>query len=103
MLAAAAAAVTLMIILGNANPKRRITGTNAFASYATEKPGTWRKITTADLPKPFATPSANNRASIVPRPANAWPQALPGFKVELFASGLDTPRKSAPRPMAIFS
>ena len=45
-----------------------------------------------DLPKPFATKSAENGAEVVPRPENAWPVALPGFKVELFASGLDNPR-----------
>ena len=31
-------------------------------------------------------------AKVVPRPQGAWPQALPGFKVELYASGLDNPR-----------
>jgi glucose/arabinose dehydrogenase len=98
VLAMAAAAITLIVVLGNAEPKAVLTGTNAFASYATEKPGTWRKITPADLPKPFATTSANNRARIVPRPADAWPQALPGFKVELFASGLDTPREIRTAP-----
>lgn len=98
VLATVAAAGALIVVLGNAEPKAVLTGTSAFASYATEKPGTWRKITAADLPKPFATPSANNRAMIVPRPADAWPQALPGFKVELFASGLDTPREIRTAP-----
>ena len=98
VLAMAAAAATLIVVLGNAEPKAVLTGTSAFASYATEKPGTWRKITPADLPKPFATPSANMRAMIVPRPADAWPQTLPGFKVELFASGLDTPREIRTAP-----
>ncbi len=26
------------------------------------------------------------------RPENVWPVALPGFKVELYAAGLDNPR-----------
>ena len=94
----AMAAATLIVVLGNAEPKTVLTGTKAFASYATEKPGTWRKITPSDLPKPFATASANMRAMIVPRPADAWPQALPGFKVELFASDLDTPREIRTAP-----
>src|ERR1700689_36671 len=98
IMSAVIATATLILILGNAEPKAVLTGTNAFASYATEQPGTWRKITPADLPKPFATPSANMRAMIVPRPADAWPQALPGFKVELFASGLDTPREIRTAP-----
>jgi glucose/arabinose dehydrogenase len=29
---------------------------------------------------------------VVARPENAWPKTLPGFKVELFASGLTNPR-----------
>jgi glucose/arabinose dehydrogenase len=63
-----------------------------FTDFRYEKPGTVRKITVNDLPKPFATKSASNGAEIVPRPENAWPVTLPGFKVELFASGLDNPR-----------
>ncbi|OLB62485.1 MAG: sorbosone dehydrogenase, partial [Acidobacteria bacterium 13_2_20CM_2_66_4] len=46
----------------------------------------------ADLPQPFATESARNNARIVPRPADAWPQAPAGFKVELYASELQGPR-----------
>jgi glucose/arabinose dehydrogenase len=63
-----------------------------FTDYRLEKPGTVRKITLADLPKPFATPSAGNGPTVVPRPENAWPQVLPGFKVQLYATGLAEPR-----------
>jgi len=69
-----------------------ITGQAAFADYTQEKPGTIRKLTLADLPRPFATESANNDPDLVPRPKDAWPQAPPGFKVEQYASGLDNPR-----------
>lgn len=71
---------------------------NSFSTALTEKPGTVRHITAADLPKPYATPSANNSSHVVPRPEGAMPVALPGFKVDLFASGLHTPRamKAAP-------
>ena len=61
--------VTLGIALGNADPKNVTTGTAAFTNVGIEKPGVWRKITPADLPKPFATESANNRASAIPRPS----------------------------------
>ena len=44
-----------------------------------------------DLPKPFATRSANNFPRIVARSA-AWPRVPPGFEVELFASDLKDPR-----------
>jgi len=63
-----------------------------FTDFRYEKPGTMRKITVNDLPKPFATQSAENGANVVARPDNVWPIAPEGFKVELFASGLDNPR-----------
>jgi glucose/arabinose dehydrogenase len=76
----------------DASKHQTITGKEAFADYTQEKPGTFRKITLADLPLPFASKSVDNGPDLVPRPANAWPQTLPGFKVELYASGLDYPR-----------
>jgi glucose/arabinose dehydrogenase len=63
-----------------------------FTDFRYEKPGTVRKITVKDLPAPFATKSAENGAEVVSRPENVLPVALPGFKVELYASGLDNPR-----------
>ncbi len=63
-----------------------------FIDFRNEKPGTVRKITVADLPQPYATKSSSNSPSVVPRPKDAWPQALPGFKVDLFAEGLNGPR-----------
>ncbi|MGA7755260.1 MAG: PQQ-dependent sugar dehydrogenase [Candidatus Sulfotelmatobacter sp.] len=63
-----------------------------FTDFRYEKPGTVRKITVADLPEPFATKSSSNGPSVVARPNDAWPVALPGFKVELFATGLENPR-----------
>ena len=63
-----------------------------FTDFRYEKPGTVRKITVNDLPKPFATKSSSNGPDVVARPENAWPIALPGFKVELYASGLENPR-----------
>ena len=63
-----------------------------FTDYRYESPGTVRKITVNDLPEPYVTKSAENGPDVVARPANAWPVALPGFKVELYAAGLDNPR-----------
>ncbi len=63
-----------------------------FTDFRYQKPGTVRKITANDLPKPFATKSASNGAQVVARPQSAWPVTLPGFKVELYTSGLDNPR-----------
>jgi glucose/arabinose dehydrogenase len=72
--------------------QQTLTGQDAFTDYSKEHPGVRRKVTTADLPQPYATPSANNAASIAPRPDGVWPQTLPGFKVEQFATGLENPR-----------
>lgn len=63
-----------------------------FTDYRGEVPGKIHKITPADLPKPYATPAVENGPQVVRRPANTWPQAPAGFKVDLFASGLDNPR-----------
>ena len=63
-----------------------------FTDFRYESPGTTRKITVSDLPQPFATNSAENGAELVTRPQNAWPVAPAGFKVELYAAGLDNPR-----------
>ncbi len=63
-----------------------------FTDYRFEKPGTVRKITLQDLPQPFATKAAANGPRLVPRPADAWPKALPGFKVGEYASDLNNPR-----------
>ncbi len=63
-----------------------------FTDFRYEKPGATHKITVADLPQPYATKSAENGADLVTRPATAWPVAPAGFKVQLYAAGLDNPR-----------
>jgi glucose/arabinose dehydrogenase/mono/diheme cytochrome c family protein len=63
-----------------------------FTDFRYERPGTVHKITVNDLPQPYATKSSFNGPKMVTRPASAWPVALPGFKVELYAAGLDDPR-----------
>jgi glucose/arabinose dehydrogenase len=69
-----------------------LTGQAAFTDYSKETPGVRRKLTVADLPAPFATKSVDNGANLVKRPDNAWPKAPAGFKVDLYATGLDQPR-----------
>ena len=66
--------------------------TPPFTDFRYEKPGSVRKITVNDLPQPYATQSSNNGPELVARPENVWPVALPGFKVELYAAGLENPR-----------
>src|SRR5260370_10829738 len=82
----------------NGRSENMLTGPAAFASIATEKPGTFRKITAADLPAPFATPSAANQSHIVPRPANASLQVPPGFEIQLFATGFEQARELRTAP-----
>ena len=75
-----------------------ITGTAAFTDYSKEKPGVFRKITVADLPAPYATEGVSNGPTLISKPDNAWPQTLPGFKVERYAEGLDEPREIRTAP-----
>src|ERR1051326_3506264 len=75
-----------------AQDRRVLTGRAAFGDWRDDAPGVWRHITPADLPPPGASPSVTNFPRKVARPAGAVPQVPPGFKVELFASGLNAPR-----------
>ena len=72
--------------------------TPPFTDFRYEKPGTVHKITVNDLPQPFATQSSSNGPRVVARPENAWPVAPAGFKVELYAAGLDGPRNMRTAP-----
>jgi glucose/arabinose dehydrogenase/mono/diheme cytochrome c family protein len=63
-----------------------------FTDFRHQTPGEVRKITVADLPQPFATKSSDNGPDVVARPRDAWPKARAGFKVDLYAAGLQNPR-----------
>jgi glucose/arabinose dehydrogenase len=65
-------------------------GKDAYGSWQADKPGTLRLIRPQDLPAPG--PSSANVSHIVQRPPGAMPQVPPGFKIELFAEGLNGPR-----------
>jgi len=75
---------------GSYSPAAAASGT--FTSYQDEAPGRVHKITVNDLPDPYATDSAQNQATVVARPAQAWPQVPGGFKIELYAAELKNPR-----------
>lgn len=66
--------------------------------YTTQKPGTFHKISPKDLPKAGLALTLASAPKLIPRPQNAWPQAPPGFKVTLYASGFDNPRKIQTAP-----
>lgn len=67
-------------------------GKDAFGGWQLDKPGTIRLIRPRDLPEPGATRSAANTSRVVAKPSGAAPQVPPGFKIELFAEGLNGPR-----------
>ena len=75
-----------------------LTGSAAYGDWSTDAPGVRRRITVGDLPAPHATPSVDHGANMAPRPEGVIPQAPAGFKVELFASGLNNPRKIVTAP-----
>jgi glucose/arabinose dehydrogenase len=95
----AAAALAPLVILAASGPEGAvITGQAAFQDYKAIKTGTFRKITAADLPEPYATKSSSNGATMAPRPQDAWPKAPAGFKVDLYTTGLDNPRELRTAP-----
>ncbi len=76
-----------------AAPVLGVTGTyGPFADYHGDAPGTRHRITVADLPGPYATPSAGNGPSIVSPPDGARPAVPPGFTIAVFARDLTNPR-----------
>lgn len=68
------------------------TGRFAFGDYRGDGPGVRRRITTADLPPPYSTPSAQNGPDVVAPPPGAHPYLPPGFRVDVFARDLIGPR-----------
>ena len=72
--------------------KDAITGPGVYVNAKDLKPGTFRKITVADLPEPGkATPNFGKPAA---RPEGALPVAPAGFTVSLYAhDGLKAPRQ----------
>src|SRR5215472_8319339 len=80
------------VIPGEVDTAKLLTGRSAIVTSTGVNPGTFRKITFADLPKRFMTQSSTLRSQIAPRPAGMLPQAPIGFRVGLFADGLRMPR-----------
>jgi hypothetical protein len=72
--------------------QRVLTGSAALGDWTTDAPGVRRRITVADLPKPYESRSVNNQPRIVKRPEGAQPRVPAGFQVEEFAAGFTNPR-----------
>lgn len=84
--------------LGPLKAEEVLTGEAAFGTWEPDAPGLRRHIKPADLPPPShadndpETPDFKNMATVVPVPDGAMPKVPEGFKVEVFASGLNEPR-----------
>jgi glucose/arabinose dehydrogenase len=88
----------ILILLLSGLPLLGQSAASPFYDYRAESPGTVHKVTVADLPAPFTTKSAANFPIPFSRPTGAMPKVLPGFKVELYATGLDNPRELRAAP-----
>jgi glucose/arabinose dehydrogenase len=66
--------------------------TPPFTDFRFEKPGLTRKVTVADLPKPYATQSAPNGPKVVAKPEGMWPMVPDGFKVGIYSQDVTGPR-----------
>ncbi len=91
-LALAAAAMVVLGIGGVAAQGALMMGAAAMGDWKSDAPGVRRLITATDIPQPYASRSAGNPPRLVRRPPDVKPVVPDGFKVELFASGLDGPR-----------
>lgn len=92
LVAIAAVGIAKRAIASSTPAGNVLTGQGAFTDAAHQSPGTRRHLTVNDLPGPAPDQSVDNGPSMIPRPSNAWPVAPKGFKVELYATGLDNPR-----------
>src|SRR5947208_16536406 len=72
-------------------------GGSPFYDFRAEHPGAIHKITVSGLPGTGSKPGVAS-PDPVPRPADAFPKTLPGFKVNLFATGLNNPREMRTAP-----
>lgn len=63
-----------------------------------DAPGRVHKLDVAALPAPFDTPAAANFPTLIDKPAAAKLSLPPGFKVDVFASGLQGPRAMSVAP-----
>jgi glucose/arabinose dehydrogenase len=67
-------------------------GKDAMTDWGKDTPGRRRLIRVEDLPQPFATVSVDNGPKLVARPPDSLPQVPEGFRVSMFAIGLEKPR-----------
>lgn len=93
LLATITATAAVSVQAQNLSSREVLTGAQAFGDWHQDAPLVARRITVDSLPPPGQTPSAFNVPRIVTRPPDAALRVPPGFKVDLFASGLANPRQ----------
>ncbi len=69
-----------------------LTGPAAYGDWRNDAPGVRRLIRPSDLPPPFASQPSANGGMVTRRPEGFLPRVPAGFKVSIFADGLNTPR-----------
>jgi glucose/arabinose dehydrogenase len=67
-------------------------GNAAYGDWRSDAPGVMRKITPADMPAAFSSPSTADRSRVVPEPADAQLKTMPGFAVAPFVTGMSGAR-----------
>jgi glucose/arabinose dehydrogenase len=75
-----------------------LVGPDAHSQPVDDPPGKRYRVRVADLPAPYATASIANGSSVVDPPPGHELQAPPGFRVDVFADGLDDARWMAVAP-----
>ncbi|MFL6514674.1 MAG: PQQ-dependent sugar dehydrogenase [Chthoniobacterales bacterium] len=85
-------AVALAVETPGAAEQPLLTGDAAMTDWRTDAPGVRRKIMVKDLPLPGSNILAIKPPRVASRPEGAEPRILPGFTIQLYASGLSDPR-----------
>jgi|SRR5665213_788811 len=98
IVAGCAFVLTAMFVVPALAQQAPLVGAAAFGDWRADKPGVSRLIKAEDLPKSGATPSTANAAHLASRPPSVTPQVPAGFKIELFADGLNGPRQMRVAP-----
>lgn len=104
-LAGAATAASLVLVLQTpAHPQDVRAGADAFGTWQDDAPGIGRHITPADLPAPTLAgndpeaPDFQHMPNIVEAPQGKMPDVPSGFTVQVFARGLNQPRRMRVAP-----
>ncbi len=87
-----------LVVLSCGMPLTAQAPASPFYDFRAESPGTIHKVTVGDLPAPGSQRVGVASPEPLPRPANAFPKTLPGFKVNLYASDLTNPRELRAAP-----